>query len=496
MINYTKFAVKGASIVLIFSLVAAFFGYLVRLILARGLSIEEFGLFYSIFAFLGMFGAFKSLGLDKALVKFIPEFKHKKQFGKIKSAMIYSIFVQFVTNILILIFVYAFSKFLSDNYFHDPRADIILKLMAIALFIDGFISIIKFSFQGFKKMVYFSNIDLVRMVIIVLTIAIGFKLNYGILSPVIAYLLSPIILIIIFGFILIKKVFPEFSKSKFLVEKKLMKSVSKYGIFVMATTVGAIVLGYTDIIMLTYFSGLTAVGLYSVALPTSKIFLFFPRALGGVLFPLTSEFWTAGKKSLIKEGLESLFKYSMIIIVPSVLVMFSFSDILINLLFGTSYISASDTLKILSIGMIFGTLSGISTNFFSGIGKPQINSKIIYAAAIFNLIINLVLIPVWGIIGAAISTTISYIIMAVLGLTKIKKFIVLSLPIRYWMKTLVAGIILTLSIHLLKKTIHWNVFFETVLILILSSVVYVSCLFLFKVITMKEIKELYSRITN
>ena len=54
MTNYTKFAIKGATTVLILSAIGAFLGYLVRLVLARNLSVEEYGLFYSVFAFLGL----------------------------------------------------------------------------------------------------------------------------------------------------------------------------------------------------------------------------------------------------------------------------------------------------------------------------------------------------------------------------------------------------------------------------------------------------------
>ena len=76
--SYTKLAVKGAIITLVISLVAAFMGYIVRLILARHLSVEDFGLFYAVFAFLGMIALFKSLGFDKCLGKFIPDFRHRK----------------------------------------------------------------------------------------------------------------------------------------------------------------------------------------------------------------------------------------------------------------------------------------------------------------------------------------------------------------------------------------------------------------------------------
>ena len=496
MTNYTKYAVKGASTVFIISILAAFLGYFVRVILARNLTMEDFGLFYAVFAFLGLFGIFKSLGFDKALAKFIPEFIHKKEKYYIKSSIIYVASIQLVTNLIIITVIYLLSDFLAVHFFKNSQAGIVLRLMAISFFIDSFVLALKFAFQGFKKMICFSGIDFIRMLLITGVILIGFKLNYGIFSPLIAYIVVPAFLIIVFGWILVGNIFPEFFKSKFTLNKTLLKRISKYSIFVLATTVGGVILGYTDTIVLTYFVGLTNVALYSVALPTSKIFLYFPRAIGAILLPLTSEFWVKRKKKLLRAGIESLYKYSMIIIVPAVLIMFSFTELLITVFFGKPYILASNALKILSIGMLFTALYGININFFAGIGKPQINSKIVYTAAIFNLITNLILIPILGIIGAAITTTLSYFIMMVMGLVNIRKFIKMKFPIPIWIKTLIAGIIFVFIIWILKKIIFINVWLETAIVLIISGTLYIALLFLLKIVNIAELKDLYKRIVK
>ncbi len=493
--NYTKTAVKGTLTVIIFSAIAAVFGYLVRLVMARTLSVEDFGLFYAVFAFLGLFGIFKTLGFDKALIKFIPEFLHEKKYNELKSSILYAAIIQLVTSLITILIVYFLSNYLAKNYFHDEKAGIVLILMAVSFMFDSFTQVLKFSFQGFKKMSYFSGIDLVRMVIILTVILIGAWLNYDILGPVLAYIISPALLTVIFGLLLIK-VFPQFTKSKFIFEKSLFKKISKYGIFVLATSFAGFILWYTDTIMITYFLGLTSVALYNVALPTAKLFLYFPRAIGGIFLPLTSEFWTKKEHTLLIAGIESLYKYSAIIIIPAVFIVFSFSDLIISVFFGSKYTGAGNALKILIIGMIFATINGISINIFSGIGKPEINSKIVYSAALFNFIANLVMIPVWGINGAALSTTLSYFIMMVMGLIDTRRFIAAKLPILIWAKTLITGLALVGLVWALKKAISLNVFIESGIILVISAAVYFSILFLLKIITIGELKELYERIVK
>ena len=492
--SYTKFAVRGTLIVLVISVFAGILGYIVRLVMARNLSIEEFGLFYAVFAFLSLLGVFKTFGFDKALIKFIPEFHHGSKNNLIKSSIIYVLFTQIVTNSIIIILVYLFSNYLSIHFFHSPKAGIALKLMAIAFFIDSFVNVLKFVFQGFKKVVLFALIDIVRMSVILMILIIGLKMNFGLFSPIFAYIIAPIILLISFGWIFVKNVFPQFLTTSFAVNKKLIKDLSRYGIFVMLSGTAAIVLGYTDSTILTYFKGVKDVALYNVALPTAKILINLPIAIGSVLLPLASELWTKKKHELLKAGIESLYKYSFLISFPLVLIMLSFSNLIISVLFGKEYILAANAMRILSIGMVFYTYHFINVNFFLGIGQPQIQSKILYAAAAFNIITDIMLIPMFGIIGAAITTTASFLIMMILGFMQIKNFITINLPVRMWIRALLAGSFFLAIVALLKNLISLNVWLETAVVLAIAGLAYIAILFLLKVIDFGELKELHRKV--
>src|SRR3989338_2857569 len=221
-----------------------------------------------------------------------------------------------------------------------------------------------------------------------------------------------------------------------------------------------------------------------------------PRAIGGILVPLTVELWVKKKKEILSACIESLYKYNIILIIPIVFAIFSFADIIINLFYGQQYSEAGNALKILIIGMIFAVLYGININFFAGTHKPEITSKIVYTAAAFNLITKIIFIPIFGIIGAAITTTLSYFIMMVMGFFYIRKFIKISFPIKIWAKTLLAGIIFTLFIWLLKKILFLNAWLEAFVVLTISGMIYIGLLFLLNIVSLKEIKDIYSRIAK
>jgi O-antigen/teichoic acid export membrane protein len=492
--NYTKFALKGAAIVFIASLLAAFLGYLVRLVMARNLSMEDFGLFNAVFAFLGLVGSFKSLGFDKALIKFIPEFRHQKRYDLIKSSIIFVCLIQLITNIAIIFGIYIFSGYVSEHFFHTQAAEPLLRLLVFAFAIDSFVMVLKFAFQGFKDMLNFSLIDVARMAIVLIVIIIGIERNYGVMGPVIGYIVAPLVLIPIFGLIFFRKTFPGFFVTKAAFDKGNFKGISKYGIFVTETALAGMILYYTDIMALTYLSGLTAVALYSIAMPTAKLLIYFTRAIGGVFLPLSAELWASGKKALLKVSVELLYKYSIIIMLPLVLLMFAFSDLIITLFYGTEYIEAANSMKILSIGMFFTVFNGIQISFFSGIGKPQIGSIINYGAAGVNLVLNILLIPFFGIEGAAVATSISYFIMLAMGVWYMNKYIKIDVPIKMWVYSICIGLVFLGTILAMKRMLAMNWVLELAVILVVSGSIYAGLLFVTGVVKISELRDIYKRL--
>ena len=78
MVNYVEKGLRGTVVVSIFTILAYLAGYFTRLFLARTITTEEFGLFYSVFTLFMFVCVFTDMGYSTALVKFIPGFLAKK----------------------------------------------------------------------------------------------------------------------------------------------------------------------------------------------------------------------------------------------------------------------------------------------------------------------------------------------------------------------------------------------------------------------------------
>jgi len=225
MTNYAKKAFRNIAIVYTFSLFAAALGYLVRIYFARNLATDEFGLFYAIVAFLGLFSMFKSMGFDRALIYFIPKFIAESSYQKIKDSVIYSGTVLLVTNGVFLTLIFAFRNFLAEHFFNNSQATYVLMILAVSFFIDHFVVLVKYTAQGLQRMGIFSGIDLVRMILIAIASFVALSLGHGLLGISIAYVAAHLILFAIFYPIIFRKKLNLLAENQFSWNKALLNEL-------------------------------------------------------------------------------------------------------------------------------------------------------------------------------------------------------------------------------------------------------------------------------
>jgi len=488
--SYLKKAVFGAITVFSFSVLAAFFGYLFRLVLARNLTVEEYGLFYSVFALISLLWIFKDLGLGQALAKYIPEFKIKKRYDLIKKSLISAFTLQTAFAAILALLLFIFADWLGKNYFHHPEAAMVVELFAIYLLVKPLQMVCTYAFQGFQKMRYFASIDLTRSVLALVMVLIGFAFIKDLIIPSLAYALSPLLLGFIFIPLLIKKAFPNFFEVKFDWDKALIKKLVKFGIPVMIGGAGWFIISYTDTLLLTFFTKMDQVGLYNAALPTSNVLQYFSLAMAAVLLPMTSEMWVRNHKGQLVAGVRLLYKYSFLMIIPISLAMFSFPEVVLNILFGAKYVAAANALRVLVIGTIFYVIAGTNFSVLSGIGKPKITSRIILIAAGINVLLNIILIPFLGIIGSAVASATGFLVMLILSVIYLEKNISVSIPVWAWTKIAFLGLIFISIVAYLKRILVMSPILEAIVVCLASGLVYIVLAFVLRIVSFKEIKGL------
>jgi len=451
--TYARRLVKGSAIVFVALVATGLVGFMLRIFLARSLSVTEYGLFYAVFTLVSVFVIFHDLGLGSALVKYIPEFKVRRQFREIKSSIAFSLIFQAVFAVSIVTMLFAFSDQIALAVFNTGSASPIIKILGAMLFVMIFYYLFRAAFQGFQNMLAYALMNLFQILFVFFfVILLVGVLGFGIEGAAFAYLFGALA-IAIFGLTLFWRRYPRIIKEKIQITKPLVKKLFLFALPVFIGGLGGLIIGYTDTLMITVFRSLPEVGFYQAVQPTAQILWYFATSLVAILFPMISELWARRERKLLGNALRFLTKFAFILIIPAALVFIAFPDITINLLFGPRYLAGTTALQILAGAAIVYTLYAILVSVINGIGKPIINTKVVALMAGLNFAVNLLLIPVYGIEGAAIATFASYTLGLVLMFYYARRLVKFTVPASPLLKTLTGGLLTLLLIFGFKSAL-------------------------------------------
>ncbi len=175
----------------------------------------------------------------------------------------------------------------------------------------------------------------------------------------------------------------------------------------------ATLLGYgvsrAGVLLLERYSGITEIGIYSVAVQFADVLMIVPATVAMVLFP-----------DLLKEPLEHRFARTMRATGQIALLMATFCVItgfvatwIVPTLFGEAFAPAVRVLWWMLPGVFFLSLANIVSQYLATKGIPFANVWAWLAGLFFLLVTSSFLIPHWGALGAAVSLTTTYILLAI-----------------------------------------------------------------------------------
>jgi O-antigen/teichoic acid export membrane protein len=389
---------------------------LLRIVLGRELGPNGLGLYTLVFT-IYMFGMqFAAFGIGAALTKYVAQYSNNQE--KIKEYVSSGIIGSLVSGSLMGLLLYLLASMISIQFFHSPEMRSLLKLTAFCFpFIAMQRSVIG-TLNGLRKMKLYAVVNIAQniSVMFVSLILVTF-LDMNVKGAVIGFV-APTILM---GIISIYFTRCDIKPSLFL-RKTIIKEISWFGFYVvLANSIGLINM-QIDSLMVGYFMNEVDVGYYAVAIIFMQGVILFPQVIQRVTTPSIALYY--GKNDF--ESIEKLIKNTMIktfigILCISIITAI-FGNYLIIILFTEEFLPAYVPMLILLIGYTICAPIGSVGSTLSCIGKANIVFKMTAICALMNILLNLILIPAFGLIGAASATSISQIITLTIHLSLIKKY--------------------------------------------------------------------------
>jgi O-antigen/teichoic acid export membrane protein len=190
-----------------------------------------------------------------------------------------------------------------------------------------------------------------------------------------------------------------------------IKNVFSLSSWIAVSTAGISIMYYLDTVCLTWLAGLEAVAVYNIALPIMQIaqsFFVFPA----VFIPFVAEMWEKKDYAGIRKTC-CIGSLLMLLTLPVFMLGgIYFAPAVITILFDAKYVAAAPAVTILWAGMVFFSIATFNISALNSGGRQRSAAFLVVGCVIVNFILNTVLIPGYGYIGAALATAGTYVIMA------------------------------------------------------------------------------------
>jgi O-antigen/teichoic acid export membrane protein len=387
-----------------FSILNNFFTLFVSIasgmIIARLLGPEGKGKLYLITQIISFGAIFFTLGLGSSLLFNLRQKKITKN-KAISFSITYLIFMLLLLFILFN-FLKLKSSFLLENNLPQEFAFYGFLLIFTNLIINFFNFILMNSESGVKtwsKISMFAN-----SIYLILIFSLVYFYSNGIKGVLIALFITTIIKVVL----LFKSNFSKGFQFSFLTFKELIL-IFKYALGIFVANLFLTSVYRIDTFFVNYFLSSSELGIYSVSVNLSELLLLVPSAIGVALFPHL----TSLKKEERKYSMGKIGRLSLVlgIVCSSGIIILGYPFII--LVYGEEFIGAYIPVLFLQPGLIAMTLNFAYANYLNSVGKPKIGGIIFAFGLLINVILNFFFLKETGIVGAAIFSSLTYILITI-----------------------------------------------------------------------------------
>ena len=462
---------RGAGFILIGSVIGFIISLFYRIVLARMLGPEYYGIFSLVLMLIGLFSVFFGFGISNAVAKYTSEYLAKKKSVDLIFSNAFKIIVPLALISSFILFLA--SEYLAVIVFNSPGAILPFQRSSLILFFVLIAEPFKGGLTGFQRMEFSALGNIVE------------KLSKFVFSIILLYLGFEVLgatgAIVISTFLLLATCFFSYKKvSKISLKPlnpKIIRMLIGFSMPSFIASIGLILMGWIDTLFIGIFLSVEWVGYYNVALPVIWILGMFITSLAGALFPAFSEIKAEKDMSMIGKTFNRSLKYSLYLIVPAAVGAFILAEPIIRILFTSEYLPAVPAFQVLVFGAIFLSMKGVTGSYINGTGRPGILMKIAIVAVVVNIVLNWFLIQSHGILGAAYATSFSFAVLFFLSLNFIRKDI--KLGFGYLPKSLVATLIMALFAWFTMSLTRIN-FIELITIVVVSIAIYFVALYILR----------------
>jgi O-antigen/teichoic acid export membrane protein len=407
---------KGGSI----SFAGRMFEYTIRfifsIVVARVIGAEQYGLYTLGLTIVPIASMLALMGLQTGVVAFLAPAIREKDDARIWGIVQVCTGIPTLLSVVFGVILFVFAEPVAVLGFHEPRLVPLLQIVSVSIPLDaiGFIAYqIIISYKQPKFSVLANNVILP---LAKLLLTVGFlALGLGVFGIVLAHVLASALgLALILYFV--KSLLPM--KRSIGSAKRNTGQLLRYSLPVHLGWVLNAVRGTLETLVLGFVGLTTGVGIFAVASRLSSLGTLFFLSIGNISTPMIAEFYSRGELGQLKKLYQTTTKWVLMFNIPLFLTFVLFSKPLLAI-FGGDFMNGEVALIVLAVGNLVYTGTGLGANILDMTNHTKFNSANSVFMVIVTIATDLLMIPRWGVIGAAAASSISTVIVNIVCLIEV-----------------------------------------------------------------------------
>ena len=449
-------------------------GFIYIPVLTKGLGANLYGTWSLISVTVSLIVPFAMLSFPMSIVRFLAA---EKDMGRIREDFLSACSIVFISGTIFSLLLFFLSDILAASIFKDSGLASYIKLASILILLNSIQALPLAFFRMRRRIGLNAILNLVynasQIGLIIAAILLGYKLTGLITALIISGILFNLITLL---YILRQTGFqlPRFSR---------MKSYLRWGIPLTPNTAILWIIHMSDRYLISYFIGVTAAGIYGAAYAIGNYASLALMPLGIVLYPNVIKTYDKGKLSETRNYFKYSIKYLMMVAIPSAFGLSILAKPILQILTTPEFVSGSTIIPFIAFGALLFSFYQICVYIIHLVGKTGITVRLLAASAGINILLNFILIPHMGVLGAAIATLTAYGVLGILTLMVTRRYLKFDLSLPFMAKSIFSSGIMTLGIWLMNP--------QSIAMLIISIfagvAVYFSVLLLIKGLSKEEL---------
>ncbi len=397
---------KGSFVALVFKVLGIVTGYIFILLVSRNFGAEVMGILALSFTILQISSVIGSLGFDTALLRFVAEYSSQNRPDLVKEVYVRAIEIIVPFSLFLSVFLFFSTPYISKYVFHKENLGIYFQIVSFAILPMVLVCLNSESLRGLKKIkeyMFLQDVSIFLFSTIILVLMLFFLREKYV--PLIAFTTSLFFVAFLSLVVWLKK-----SRINLVSHKNSLKFMDILDVSLPMLLASSLflIMQWTDTIMLGMFRTETEVGVYSVVLKVAMLTSVGLFAINSIAAPKFAEFYSRGDMKglgkIVQQSTKLIFWSSF----PILLILFIFPSFILGT-FGGEFKVGVLALIILTLGQFANSISGSVGYILQMTGKHKVFQNIMLTATIINIVLNAVLIPVYGINGAALASMTSMI---------------------------------------------------------------------------------------